>query len=127
MLRVGSMMSPSLLIKEDRVRLVLGSGGSKRIRSAIVQVISNVLDHNMALSDALAAPRLHWENDQLQLEPGFDANGIERLRQALALPVNTWAETSMYFGGVHTVAPGDADTVHAVGDPRRGGNAIVIG
>ena len=43
-IRVASMMAPSLLLAGDRVRLVLGSGGSKRIRSALVQVISNVVD-----------------------------------------------------------------------------------
>lgn len=54
--RVASMMSPSLLLDDKGVKLVLGSGGSKRIRTAITQVLSNILDFGCDLQEAITAP-----------------------------------------------------------------------
>lgn len=119
--RIGSMMSPTLVLEEGRVRLALGSGGSKRIRSAIVQVVSAVLDGGLTLEAAVEAPRLHWDGEQLQLEPGLPA----ATRRALAerWPVNAWQARNLYFGGVHAVEPGKA----AAGDPRRLGCGLRVG
>ena len=115
--RVGSMMSPSLLLQDDQVKLVLGSGGSKRIRTAITQVITQIVDFGRPVDLAVEAPRLHWDADSsiLQLEPGFAPRAVAALEKRVQ--VNVWQETSMYFGGVHTVAPG----IGGAGDPRRGG------
>ena len=79
--RVASMMAPSLLLDGGQVRLVLGSGGSKRIRTAILQVLSHVIDHGLPLQEAVDAPRLHWDGDCLQVEPGFTEMAIAALRQ----------------------------------------------
>jgi len=124
--RVSSMMSPTVVLAADgRPELVLGSGGSKRIRSAILQVLVGVLDHGQELTSAIDAPRLHWDTDHVEVEPGFDEAVISALRTMA--PVNVWPDRSLYFGGVHAVAPGDAD--HAgvgAGDARRGGSARVV-
>ncbi|MFC1513338.1 gamma-glutamyltransferase family protein [Thermodesulfobacteriota bacterium] len=116
--RVASMMSPSLLLGDDGVKLVLGSGGSKRIRTAITQVLSNVIDFGFNLQDAINAPRLHWDGNTLQAEPGFAANSIGALKEQW--PVNVWPELEVYFGGVHAVMPGK----EGAGDPRRGGHHL---
>jgi len=118
--RVVSMMSPSVLLKDGRVKLVLGSGGSKRIRTAITQVLTQYIDFKRDLDLAIHAPRLHWDGSVIQAEPGFSRESIESL--ASSLPVNIWAERSVYFGGVHSVVPGS----HGVGDPRRGGSVLVV-
>ena len=115
--RVASMMSPTLVFEADEVRMILGSGGSKRIRTALVQVISNVLDFGRPLGDAIDAPRIHWDGAALQIEPGLPVEGLEALRACL--PVNEWSEKNLYFGGVHGVAVGQGGW----GDPRRGGAA----
>jgi len=115
--RVASMMAPSLLLAGDRLRLVLGSGGSKRIRSALVQVISNVVDFGFDLRAAVEAPRLHWDGRQVQLEPGFDPAALASL--AGRWPFNCWAVRDVYFGGVHAVTPEG----EGAGDSRRGGHA----
>jgi gamma-glutamyltranspeptidase/glutathione hydrolase len=117
-LRVASMMAPSMLLRDGEVELVLGSGGSKRIRTALLQVISNSVDHAMPLQQAIEAPRLHWDGEQVQIEPGFSAANKAALEQHW--PVNQWPESNMYFGGVHAVSPSSAQ---AGGDPRRGGYA----
>lgn len=113
--RVASMMAPSVLLKDGEVKMVLGSGGSKRIRTAITQVLSQVIDFGRDIQVAVNAPRLHWDGDALQLEPGFPAESVAELVKRF--PVNVWEERNVYFGGVHTVIPG----CDCVGDPRRGG------
>jgi gamma-glutamyltranspeptidase/glutathione hydrolase len=118
--RVASMMSPSLLLERDGVRLVLGSGGSKRIRTALLQVICNVVDFGLDVGTAVDAPRLHWDGDAIQVEPGYRRDAVDAL--AARWPVNRWDRTDLYFGGVHAVAPSGA----AAGDPRRGGCALVL-
>ena len=119
--RVASMMSPSLLLDGERVRLVLGSGGSKRIRTALLQVISQVLDFGLSLQAAVEAPRLHWDGTCLQVEPGFAETALQVLQQRW--PVNRWPVRDIYFGGVHAVSPQG----ESAGDPRRGGSAVVLG
>jgi len=118
--RVGSMMSPTLVLRGDALCLVAGSGGSKRIRSAMVQVISAVVDYGMGVREAVEAPRVHWDGQQLQVEPGFEAVVVDALRRTRK--VNAWSERNLYFGGVHAVNP----TGEGAGDPRRQGHGGVV-
>ena len=118
-LRVGSMMAPSLVMDGDRVRLVVGSGGSKRIRTALLQVISHVVDFGLSVHDAVEAPRVHWDGEAVQVEPGHDRAALAGLGDD---PINEWPERDVYFGGVHAVVPG----VEGAGDPRRGGGAMLV-
>lgn len=115
--RVASMMAPSVVVGPDgRAELVLGSGGSKRIRTALLQVLAGVVDQRRPLVDAVAAPRLHWDGSELHVEPGWSDDALAAL--AARWPLRRWAAHDLYFGGVHAVAPGEA-----AGDPRRGGVA----
>ncbi|MGW8161185.1 MAG: gamma-glutamyltransferase, partial [Desulfobulbales bacterium] len=113
--RVSSMMSPSLLLKDDNVAIVIGSGGSKRIRTAITQVLSGIVDFGLQVQQAVEAPRIHWDGTMMQVEPGLDLNAITALEHHW--PINIWSTIDVYFGGVHTVIPGSGGG----GDPRRGG------
>ena len=115
--RVASMMSPSLLENQGRVELVIGSGGSKRIRTAITQVVSNVVDFGRELREAVEAPRMHWDGETMQVEPGVSESALALLRDRM--DVNVWQARNVYFGGVHAVMPAG----RAAGDPRRGGAA----
>ncbi|MGW8287743.1 MAG: gamma-glutamyltransferase family protein [Desulfobulbales bacterium] len=118
--RVSSMMSPSLLLKDDAVALVIGSGGSKRIRTAITQVLSAIIDFNIPVQQAVESPRLHWDGAIMQIEPGLNQEVIAALKKNW--PVNIWTTIDVYFGGVHAVIP---DTAGG-GDPRRGGSIRVL-
>ncbi len=119
--RVASMMSPTLVFRSEGSPLALGSGGSKRIRTALFQTLSHLLDAGLGLREAVEAPRMHWDGEAFQLEPGFDARAVAAL-EGLG-PVNVWTERNAYFGGVQAVAPGEA---HAA-DPRRGGHSAQAG
>jgi len=118
--RVGSMMSPSVLLNGDEVELVIGSGGSKRIRTAITQVLAQIVDFKREPELAVQSPRLHYDGEILQNEPGFSPVALDALKERV--PVNIWQEKSMYFGGVHVAIPGQT----GVGDHRRGGSVAVV-
>ena len=118
--RVGSMMSPSLLMQGERVKMVIGSGGSKRIRTAISQVLSQVVDFERSLEVAVAAPRLYWDGEVTQIEPGYSDEAISELEKIV--PVNVWDSQDVYFGGVHAVIPGEC----GAGDRRRGGAVEIV-
>ncbi len=114
--RVGSMMSPTIIKKDGEIHSVLGSGGSKRIKTAMLQVIHNLLDRGMDAARAVEAPRMHLDDEGvLQLEPGFGEDALRAVRGKY--PLNPWREKEVYFGGVHAVT-GD---LKGWGDTRRGG------
>lgn len=121
--RLSSMMAPSLLLRDRQVEAVLGSGGSNRIRTAILQVISNLLDFNMPVDGAVDAPRVHWEEGTFHLEPGFDAETRAKLQLPETDRVVPWMAKGMFFGGVHAVVRSPTGELEAVGDRRRGGGA----
>ena len=64
-------MTPTMLLKDGRVVMVIGSPGGFRIITTVAQVISNTLDHGMDIQSAIDAPRVHlqWLPDTLYLEP----------------------------------------------------------
>jgi gamma-glutamyltranspeptidase/glutathione hydrolase len=118
--RVASGMSPSMLLRDGALSLVLGSGGSKRIRSALLQVLSAVVDFGLDVRAAVETPRLHWDGECLQIEPGFTPDALAALAARFATHV--WDVPDLYFGGVHALAP-DGE---AAADPRRGGWAATL-
>jgi gamma-glutamyltranspeptidase / glutathione hydrolase len=122
--RMTSMMSPCLLQLENGNSVALGSGGSNRIRTAILQVVINLVDFGMSPEQAVSAPRLHYENGVLNIEPGFDVGEIEGLKGDYDNQQH-WEQLNLYFGGVHTVEF-DGSSFHGVGDPRRGGVGAVV-
>jgi gamma-glutamyltranspeptidase/glutathione hydrolase len=119
--RVSSMMSPTLAMRDGEVVLGLGSAGSNRIRSAILQVAVRVLEGGMDADEAVRAGRLHFEAGTVQAEPGVDEEGLAGLERR-GVPVVRWKRQNLYFGGAQAVArePGTGE-LSGGGDPRRGG------
>ncbi|MCW2959593.1 MAG: Gamma-glutamyltransferase, partial [Solirubrobacterales bacterium] len=119
--RMPSMMAPTVVLGADGVALVLGSAGSNRIRSAILQTIVGVIDHGLDVAAAVDAPRLHFEDGVVFAEPGSPA---EALRSA-GREVVGFREQNLFFGGVQAVRRSvgpDGDVVlTGAGDPRRQG------
>lgn len=122
--RMTSMMAPSIARRGDGLALATGSGGSNRIRSAILQVLVNLLDLGMDVEPAVLAPRVHFESDVLSIEGGFDLAPLAPLLRAYPRH-QVWQARNLFFGGAHTAAAGPGGW-QAAGDPRRGGAARVL-
>jgi len=77
-----SSMTPTIVLKDGKPFLITGSPGGSRIITAVLQVISNVIDWHMAIDKAVSAPRLHnqWEPDETFVEPGFAPDVLDALR-----------------------------------------------
>ncbi|WP_456431472.1 gamma-glutamyltransferase family protein [Nitratifractor sp.] len=113
--RLPSMMAPTIVLQRRRPHLVLGSAGSNRIRSAIVQTLLRHLGMEQPIDEAIAAPRIHFEKGEVFLEPGFDPEVAKRLNRRYKTTL--FDEKSLFFGGVNAVTSRFA----AGADPRRGG------
>src|SRR4051794_11706886 len=120
--RMPSMMAPTVVLAPDgQVELVLGSAGSNRIRSAILQVVVGVVDRHEHARDAVLAPRVHFEDGLVYTEPGVDAEAL----RAAGHPLVAFRSRNLFFGGAQAVER-DRDTgaLSGAGDPRRGGAAL---
>ncbi|MFC3194596.1 gamma-glutamyltransferase [Marinicella sediminis] len=115
--RMSSMMAPTLILGSDQ-QYALGTGGSNRIKTAMFQVISHLVNEQSQLKHAVEAPRMHFENGHLDIEPGFSPADLVTLQKAA--PIHSlWHNHNLYFGGVNAVQCGTTTT--AVGDFRRHG------
>lgn len=123
--RVSSMMTPGLLKTKDNKTIVFGSGGSNRIRTAILQLLLNITDHRMSLNEAVNAPRIHFERGKLNAEGGgMDFNSVRQLESRYP-EQKIWKNKSLFFGGAHSVCI-DGDDYSGAGDTRRGGVSLVV-
>jgi gamma-glutamyltranspeptidase/glutathione hydrolase len=119
--RVPSMMSPTVVLRDGQLEAGLGSGGSNRIRSAVLQTIIRVIADGMDAQEAVSAPRIHFEAGAVQAEPGVDEQELDTLA-ARGYQLVHWQERNLFFGGVHAVVRDPATgELSGGGDPRRGG------
>lgn len=119
--RMLSAMTPTIVVdRAGNTLLVTGARGGPRIISAVFQIISNVLDHEMTLPQAVTAPRIHHQHlpDTLFHESGLDETALAGLRQI--------GHITLRRGGI-----GSAPTILRVGgqwtgmaDTRSGGKAL---
>lgn len=116
--RMPSMMAPSVVTRAGEVELVLGSAGSNRIRSAILQTIVGVVDRGLSVQAAVEAPRVHFEDGVIFAEPGIDVGEL-----AHEVSVVRFGALNLFFGGVQAVLREGA-RISGAGDPRRGGVAV---
>jgi len=122
--RLSSMMAPTIITAPDGGLTALGSGGSNRIRSAILQVALNLIDRRLALAEAVCAPRLHVEKcGTVSFEDQLPAQDREALLAAFPEAV-AWPERNLFFGGVHAAARRCDGALEGAGDPRRGGVSL---
>nr|MBC7580115.1 gamma-glutamyltransferase [Tardiphaga sp.] len=77
-----SSVAPTMVLKDGRPVLVAGSPGRRRIISTVLQVIVNVVDYDMNVAEAVAAPRLHhqWLPDEVRIERGFSDAALSALK-----------------------------------------------
>ena len=120
--RVPSMMAPSVVLRDGEIELGLGSAGSNRIRSAILQTIVRAVEDGMAADEAVRAPRVHFEQGIVQAEPGIDEEALARI-EARGIEVQRRPRINLFFGGCQAVARDPVTgALSGGGDPRRGGS-----
>jgi gamma-glutamyltranspeptidase/glutathione hydrolase len=116
--RMPSMMSPTVVMTAGRPEIALGSGGSNRIRSAIVQTMLAVVDGGMEIAEAVTAPRVHFEEGIIYAEPGVDTAELEAQGRTLV----RFTARNLFFGGAQVVLRDPVTgALEGGGDPRRGG------
>jgi gamma-glutamyltranspeptidase/glutathione hydrolase len=116
------MMAPTVVVSDGVPVLAVGSAGSNRIRSAIVQTVIRSVDDGLAAQDAVDAPRVHFEEGVVYSEPGVDEQALERAGRR----ISRFRERNLFFGGAQAVARSGDGAFAGGGDPRRGGAAVVV-
>ena len=116
--RMPSMMAPSVVMRDGEVELVLGSAGSNRIRSALLQTIVGVVDYGLSVREAVEAPRVHFEDGVVFAEPGIDLQGLDGEQRIVR-----FGALNLFFGGVQAALLRESQ-ISGAGDPRRGGVAV---
>jgi gamma-glutamyltranspeptidase / glutathione hydrolase len=120
--RMPSMMAPTIVLRDGKPELVVGSAGSNRIRSAILQTIIRSIDDGMQAADAVQSPRVHVEGGIVYAEPGIDLAPLRAAGREIA----QFGELNLFFGGAQAAARDATGAFSGGGDPRRGGAAIVV-
>ncbi len=119
--RIASMMSPSLILDDEGVIAALGTGGSKRIRTAVQQVIMNLVDFGLHADEAVNCSRVHFDEGVFHIEPGYPDESVASVSADWKTKI--WSAKNLYFGGVHVVLPRAGE---GAGDRRRDGHHLVV-
>ncbi len=125
--RFRTMMTPSLMVEEDGGVLAMGTGGSNRIRTAMLQVVRHVVDGHEGVVAAVLEPRIHVEGGTVQIEDfGQSPAWMAAVTGGGDRELNRFRGRHLYFGGVHTAARRGDGHMEAFGDPRRSGAALLV-
>ena len=123
--RLSSMMCPTIVEGPDGRLVALGSGGSSRIRSAVLQVVVGIAAAHEDVRHAVDAPRVHVEGEHLDFEdllsPAERTELVERFDDH-----RVWPDRNLYFGGVHAAVRTADGSFSGAGDARRDGVSIVV-
>jgi gamma-glutamyltranspeptidase/glutathione hydrolase len=113
--RMQSMMAPSLVVDGDGLEVAAGAAGGTRLRTALLLVLTGVLDERIEVRAAVERPRFHPAGDTVNAEPGVDEAGLAQLERR-GRHVRRWSALHHYFGGVSLIGRDGA-----AADPRRSG------
>ncbi len=100
--RPRSSMAPTIVLRDDRPVLAVGLPGGVRISTSVMQALLNVLDHGMTLQEAVEAPRIWSQGQELEMESGIP----EAVRQAVAARGHAVVAVAAIGGGMNAVAVG---------------------
>ncbi|MBC2606519.1 gamma-glutamyltransferase [Pelagicoccus albus] len=113
--RMLSSMSPTLVLKDGEPFLLTGSRGGSQIITVVLQVLLNVMEHEMNLSEAVAASRIHhqWLPDKLFVE-----RGLSQDTKAILTEKGYEVVEGRAMGTANSVSKEDG-VYYGAGDPRR--------
>lgn len=118
-----SSMSPTLVLKDNKPFMVIGSPGGTRIITTVAQVISKVIDHKMDIQEAIDSPRFFDGYGEIKLESRIGKNEREKLEK-MGHKVTATMDWDRYYGGVHGVIIEKNGKLRGGADPRRDGKAL---
>lgn len=120
-----SSTTPTMVLRDGKVKLVVGSPASGRIPPAIVSTIIYTLDYGLDLWTAIAMPRIYpfFDSPNVRVERGFTAKALAGLRVS-GYRLEIIEPFDLYFGGVHAVLVRDDGSLVGAADPRRDGAAV---
>jgi gamma-glutamyltranspeptidase/glutathione hydrolase len=116
-----SSMTPTLVFKDGKLLLVVGTPGGSRIITTVLEVIVNFIDHGMTLQEAVDAPRIHhqWLPDTIGAEPfALSADTVTALTAMgyKIVPLEPWGSSNAVEA--IGIAPADAAAANSLGFPR---------
>ncbi len=114
--RMLSSMSPTIIRRDGKNYLVTGSPGGSRIITTTLQVVLNVIDHNMNIQSAVSAPRVHhqWLPDEIRIEQGISPDTVQLLEDKGHKVV-----TGSAMGAIQSILIDSDGTLYGGADPRR--------
>ncbi len=120
-----SSMSPSIVLKEGKPVMAVGTPGGTRIITALAQVVMNVLDFGMSMDEAIEAPRFHCSSTggraaSLDVESRISPATLEALEK-LGHKVEVRGAYDVYFGGAHGILISQDGRLIGGADSRRDG------
>jgi gamma-glutamyltranspeptidase/glutathione hydrolase len=119
-----SSMSPTIILKDNKPFAVVGSPGGNRIITAVAQVISKLIDHDMTIQDAINSPRVTDEVNEILMYEGRISEEVVEALEIRGHKTQKFDDYDRKFGGVQGIRYLEDGTIEGAGDPRRDGVAI---
>jgi gamma-glutamyltranspeptidase/glutathione hydrolase len=120
-----SSMTPTIVLRDGKPFLVLGSPGGPTIINTVLEVLVNVMDFGMNVQDAVNWPRFHhqWLPDELRMEPGYSPDTIALLERRGYTVKRTDAQGRPYSQGEVAAIRFADGWMEGAADPRTEGTA----
>ena len=116
--------APAIIFRDGKPFMALGSPGGRKQQGAIIQTIIHVIDHGMGIQEAISAPRIHSEGNNVWMESRIPRQIRETLR-GMGHDVVDMAEATMFFGGLNAVMVNpETGNLHGGADIRRPCSAV---
>ncbi len=122
--RVFSSISSTLVVKNGKPFLAVGSPGASRINSTVAEIIVNVIDFKMDLQQAINAARVHNRNEKVTSIEGSTPPEVRAKLEARGHKLQVLRDIDLFFGGAQGVMIRPDGKIHGAADPRRDGIAV---
>ena len=120
-----TMMTPTMVFDKGRLRVCIGAPGGTKIVTGVLQVLVNILDHQMSPVEAVSAPRIDFQGDVVQAEarvPGLVCKGLEKHGYRVNRRTLNY---DSYFARPQVIAAEPDGFLSGASDPRKdGGTAL---
>jgi gamma-glutamyltranspeptidase/glutathione hydrolase len=125
--RMISSMTPTIVVKDDKPCLLIGTPGGRTIMNTVLQVIVNVIDFEMDIAEALAAPRVHhqWLPDRLRIERFGASPDTVRLLEMMGHEVQLWKTSRRQGRAMGIMVDPETGLLTGAADPRAADGAAV--